>query len=132
MTKDEEEIRNLISTWMSATKAGDYETVLGLIADDAQFLVAGHAPFGKDAYEAASKNQDAASIKFEGESRILEIDITGDRAFLMTHLTVKTRQPGSKNTVHAGNTLSVLVKRDGKWLLYRDANLLVPVSAKAK
>jgi uncharacterized protein (TIGR02246 family) len=39
MQDDEQELRQLVSTWMAATKAGDVETVLSLMADDAVFLV---------------------------------------------------------------------------------------------
>ena len=34
MQSDEEQIRGLVSKWMSATKAGDTETVLSLMTDD--------------------------------------------------------------------------------------------------
>lgn len=44
MQSDEKEIRQLVSTWMTATKSGDVETVLSLMADDAIFLVTGQAP----------------------------------------------------------------------------------------
>jgi ketosteroid isomerase-like protein len=33
MTNDERTIRNVVDTWMSATKAGDQRTVLSLMAD---------------------------------------------------------------------------------------------------
>ena len=48
MTEDERAIRELVATWMSASRAGDTETVLGLIADDAEFMVVGQEPFGKE------------------------------------------------------------------------------------
>ena len=38
MTEDEKEIRRLVETWMSATKRGDLDTVLGLMAEDVVFL----------------------------------------------------------------------------------------------
>jgi uncharacterized protein (TIGR02246 family) len=41
MDNDEREIRELVSTWMSATEAGDTEKVLSLMSDDVVFLVAG-------------------------------------------------------------------------------------------
>ena len=41
MANDEQEIRQLVATWMAATKAGDVETVLSLIADDVVFLIPG-------------------------------------------------------------------------------------------
>jgi uncharacterized protein (TIGR02246 family) len=41
MQNDEQEIRQLVTTWMAATKAGDVDTVLSLMADDVVFLVPG-------------------------------------------------------------------------------------------
>jgi uncharacterized protein (TIGR02246 family) len=41
MEADEREIRQVVATWMTATKAGDIETVLTLMADDVVFLIAG-------------------------------------------------------------------------------------------
>ena len=41
MENDEQEIRQLDSTWMAASKAGDVETVLSLMSDDVVFLVPG-------------------------------------------------------------------------------------------
>jgi hypothetical protein len=46
MQSDEQEIRQLVATWMEATKAGDADTVLSLMADDVVFLVAGQPPMG--------------------------------------------------------------------------------------
>jgi uncharacterized protein (TIGR02246 family) len=55
MDSDEQEIRRLVATWMAATKAGDIETVLGLMAEEAVFLVAGQAPMiGKASFAAAA------------------------------------------------------------------------------
>ncbi len=44
MDRDEQEIRQLVVTWMAATKAGDIDTVLSLMAEDVVFLVPGQAP----------------------------------------------------------------------------------------
>ena len=44
MTRDEQEIRDLVSTWMSATKAGDTDAVLSLMTDDVVFLAPTLAP----------------------------------------------------------------------------------------
>ena len=44
MEADEREIRRLVTTWMSATKAGDLETVLGLMAEDVVFLLPAMRP----------------------------------------------------------------------------------------
>lgn len=125
MQSDEDEIRELVAKWMKATKEGDSETVLSLMADDCIFIVPGQPPFGKEAFASAANSQDAASMKINGESEVLEITVTGDWAFMLSHLTVKVKVEGSPEMVRAGNTLTVLTKRDGYWLLYRDANLLV-------
>ena len=41
MRDDEAEIRELVATWMAATKAGDAQAVLDLMTEDAVFLVPG-------------------------------------------------------------------------------------------
>lgn len=64
-------------------------------------------------------------MEIDGESEVLEITVTGGWAFMLSHLTVKVKVEGSPEMVRAGNTLTVLTKRGGRWLLFRDANLLV-------
>jgi uncharacterized protein (TIGR02246 family) len=44
MNADEQAIRDLIALWHRATAAGDVETILGLMAEDAVFLAAGQPP----------------------------------------------------------------------------------------
>lgn len=132
MNSDEKAIRDLVAIWMEATKAGDTDSILGLMADDAKFLVAGHPPFGKEAFKAAAKDPSAASVEFDGQAEILELNILGDWAYTLTSLTVTTRQAGYKDLVRTGHTLSILKKQSGRWLLYRDANLLASVDDSAK
>ena len=53
MQNDEQAIRQLVATWLSASKAGDSEKVLSLMADDVVFLVPGQPPMrGKSAFAA--------------------------------------------------------------------------------
>lgn len=125
MEQDEKEIRELIERWMAATKAGDTETVLSLMTDDVVFLVPGKRPFGKEAFAKASGEQADSSIEFDGKSEILELNITGDLAYTITKLSVTTRNDGKEVMRRSGHTLSILKKENGKWLLARDANLLV-------
>lgn len=127
MNSDEKEIRELVATWMQATKEGNAQTVLDLMADDATFIVPGQLPFGKEAFAAAADDHNTASLEIDGESDILEITVAGEWAFMLSHLTVKVKSGGAVQMVRAGNTLTVLTKREGRWLLFRDANLLVPV-----
>lgn len=130
MSTDEQEIRQLIETWMKATQAGDTETVLSLMADDVVFLVTGRPPMiGKSAFAAAANAQVGADApQFDGTSTIEEIQIFGDWAFMRAHLKVTVTPPGSDRSIkRAGHTLSILKKHDGKWVLARDANMLSPV-----
>lgn len=126
MANDEQAIREVITTWMSATKAGDTETVLGLMTDDVVFLVPGQKPFGKEAFAAATAAM--KDVVFDGTSTIEEIQVVGDWAFCRTHLTVTTTMPGKPPMRRAGWTLTVLRKdadgAGGRWAIARDANLL--------
>jgi uncharacterized protein (TIGR02246 family) len=127
---DEEQIRELVQTWMSATKAGDLDTVLSLMADDVVFLIAGQPPMiGKAAYAAAARSQaNQERPQFDGRSEIQEIKVLGDWAYMWTKLRVVVSPPGgAKPITRAGHTLTILKKQNGKWLLARDANMLSPV-----
>ena len=126
---DERAIRDLVATWMAATKAGNADTVLNLIADDVVFLVAGRPPMFKGEFAAAMKAQAGKTApKFDGKSEIQEIKVLGDWAFMWTKLSVIATPPdGSPPMERAGHTLTILKKDKGRWVLARDANLLAPV-----
>ena len=131
MQNDEQEIRQLVETWMIATKRGDIETVLSLMAEDVVFLVAGQPPMiGKSAFAEAAKAQAShGPVQFDGRSEIQEIKVFGEWAFIWTKLTVTITLPGGAAPMtRAGHTLSILKKQNGKWLLARDANLLAPAT----
>jgi uncharacterized protein (TIGR02246 family) len=57
MEKDEQEIRQLVSTWMAAIQAGDVETVLSLIAEDVVFLMPGQPVMRKADFADAARAQ---------------------------------------------------------------------------
>jgi uncharacterized protein (TIGR02246 family) len=124
MTEDERAIRNLVDTWMSATRNGDIETVLNLMADDVLFMVPGHNPFGREAFAAASRGM--MNVRFEGRSDIEELKVLGNWAYLRNHIDM-TITPEQGAPVHrAGYTLTILRKQeDGRWVLARDANLVM-------
>jgi len=129
VTEDERQIRDLVATWMSATRSGDIDTVLTLMTDDVVFLVAGRPPFGKQEFaKALTPPAGAVLPKIDGHSEIQEIQVGGDWAFMWTRLTVEVTFPDGRPTRRAGHTLTVLHKKDGKWLLARDANLLTPIT----
>jgi len=130
MQNDEQEIRNLVATWMAATRAGEIEKVLSLMSDDVVFLITGQPVMHKAAFAAAALAQSTKDApKFDGTSEIQEIKILGDWAFMWTKLTVVITPPGGgQSMTRAGHTLSILTKQNGKWMLARDANMLAPVS----
>jgi uncharacterized protein (TIGR02246 family) len=130
MQSDEQQIRSLVAAWMAATKAGDVDAVLNLIADDVVFLVPGRPPMRKDEFAAVMRAQATqGGVRIEGSSEIQEIKVVGDWAFAWTKLSVSITPPdGAPAMERAGHTLSVLNKVHGRWVLARDANLLAPVA----
>ena len=129
MRNDEQEIRQLTADWMAASKAGDVDRVLSLMADDAVFLVAGQPVMRKADFAAAMQAQAGQDMpKFEGVSDIQEIRVLGDWAFMWAKLSVTVTPPGGTAMLRAGHTLTVLAKQNGRWVLARDANLLAPVA----
>lgn len=110
---------------MEASRAGDTETVLGLMTDDVVFLLPGREPMTKAEFAAASAGGAGPRPEIEGKSEIQEVVVSGDWASMWTRLEVRVKAPGAEEVmVRAGYTLSVLRKVEGRWLLARDANLL--------
>jgi uncharacterized protein (TIGR02246 family) len=128
MSDDERAIRDLVATWMAASRAGDADTVLGLMADDVVFMVPGREPFGKTAF--AANAQAMKGFRFDGTSDIRELKVLGDWAYLRNYLTATLTPLGGEPVRLAGYTLSILRKDpSGKWLLARDANLVAKAEA---
>jgi uncharacterized protein (TIGR02246 family) len=123
MSEDERAIRELVATWMKASRDGDVSTVLGLMADDVVFMVPGREPFGKEAFAAASQGMKGMAI--EGTSDIRELKVMGGWAYLRNHIRMTMTPAGGKPLSRTGYTLTILRKEpDGRWVLARDANLL--------
>ena len=123
MTDDERAIRELVETWLAASRAGDLPTVLSLMTDDAVFMVPGREPFGKKAFAAASAGPQ--DMRIDGTSEIRELRVLGDWAYLRAHLQVTMTPEGGAPLRRSGYTLTIMRKGDdGRWRLTRDANLL--------
>jgi uncharacterized protein (TIGR02246 family) len=126
MASDEQQIREVIATWMSATAAGDLAQILNLMDEDVVFLVMGQPPMrGRDAFAVGFKKA-LEKFKIESTSNIQEIEVTGDWAYCWNDLQVTmTPHDEGEPTVRRGNVLSVFRKsQEGNWVLFRDANLL--------
>jgi uncharacterized protein (TIGR02246 family) len=121
MQNDEQAIRELVNTWLSASKAGDTETVLSLMSDDVVFLGCGRPPMiGKVAFAASQ----AALSDIEATSQIQEIKVLGEWAYIWTHLSIAVTPKDGAPAQRAGNTMSILQKQNGSWKIVRDANML--------
>jgi uncharacterized protein (TIGR02246 family) len=125
MTDDEKAIRQVVETWMAASKSGDVATVLTLMTDDVIFMVPGQEPYGKEAF--AKNSQKMGGTRIDGKSEIIEMQVLGTWAYIRNHIDLKITPPSGDPIHKAGYTLTLLRKEaDGKWRLARDANLLTP------
>ena len=124
MCDDETAIRKVVEQWMAATKAGDVDAVLNLMTDDVIFMTPGREPFGKDAFRAQSEG--LSGVQMDGRAEVHEIEVLGDQAWIRNHIDL-TITPEQGAPMHrAGYTLTILRKEaDGRWVLARDANLVV-------
>lgn len=126
MSTDEQAIRDLIALWHSATAAGDVDTVLGLMAEDAVFLVAGKPPMrGRAEFEQGIRTL-LKQHRIESTGDVQEIEVSGNLAYGWTNLTVRVVPlAGGNSTERTGSALSIFRKQPtGSWVLVRDANLL--------
>jgi uncharacterized protein (TIGR02246 family) len=120
---DKRAIRTVADTWWAATKAGDTATVLGLMADDVEFLVPGKQPFGRAEFAEMSKGM--AGFKIDGSYEIKEIYMAGDLAYTRCSFIITVTPPGGTAVQRSGYTQTIYRKQlDGRWLLARDANLM--------
>lgn len=127
MTDDERAIRNVVDTWLAASKIGDIGTVLGLMTDDVLFLTPGQPPFGKDAF--AKMSDGMKDVHIDGTSDIQEVQVFGEIAYLRNALRIVITMADGKQVRRSGQTLTILRKEaDGNWRLLRDANLVMPDS----
>jgi len=123
MSDDERAIRELVETWMEASKAGDTAAVLELMTDDVLFTVPGREPFGKDEFRTASESM--RGLKMDGRAEVQEMEVLGDRAWIRNRIDLTLTPPEGEPLHRSGYTLTILRKdADGRWRLFRDANLV--------
>src|SRR5918996_1180204 len=122
---EEQAIRDLVHTWLAASEKGDLTTMLNLLADDVIFMVPGKEPFGKETF--AQNYEQLKDTKMRTTSDIQEIKILGEWAWMRNFLKVTFTSTGGESTEHSGYILTILRKSsDGRWVIARDANLLMP------
>lgn len=123
MSDDEQAIRQVVETWMSASKAHDLDTVLDLMTDDIVFMTPGREPFGKAEFREQSAGMGGVDI--DGHAEIREMKVLGDWAWIRNHIDLTATPAGGQPMRRSGYTLSILHKgTDGRWRLARDANFV--------
>jgi uncharacterized protein (TIGR02246 family) len=126
MQTDKDLIRNTIQIWMQATQSGNVEMLGQLMDEDVVFLVPGQPAFrGREPFIEAVK-AGASMFKVEGAVNIQEIEVFGDYAYCWSQLHIRVMpHDGTMGRERIGPTLSIFKKTpDGRWVLFRDANLL--------
>jgi len=108
MTDDERAIRQVVATWMAASRSGDGATVLSLMTEDAIFMVPGREPFGREVFEAAAAAPDA--MRMEGTNEIVEIQVLGEWAFSRNRIELTATPPGGEPVRRHGYTLTLYRK----------------------
>lgn len=122
---DEQQIRDVIGTWMKASREGDLATVMNLMTQDVVFLTPGNAPMRREDFKGQSKEM-APRVQIDGDFKVQEITVTGDLAVCWNYLEITvTPLDGGAAVKRAGNVLSVFRREnDGQWRIWRDANML--------
>ena len=86
-------------------------------------MVPGREPFGKDVFRAASEVM--KNSRLTGSSDIREVNVLGHWACIRNYIEITIASLDGGAMRRKGYTLSILGKQsDGKWLLWRDANLV--------
>ena len=125
---DEQAIRELVTTWLSATERGEREQVSSLMSEDVVFLASGRPPTNKAEFAAGLAALEPFNLQMTSD--IQEIKVFGEWAYCWNRLSVLLEPRGSGTPVkRSGDVLSVLQKQTGSWVIVRDANLLSVVSS---
>ena len=128
MSRDEQEIRQLVATWFDATRTGDTSAVLELMAHDVVFLRPGEPPMHKNDFANSARQQSKNKLQIAGSNEIHELRVFEDWAYMWSSIAITVTAPDASRPVkRSGDVLSIFNKQNGKWLLARDANMLVPV-----
>jgi len=121
--KDKQAIRDTVERWLEASKQGDTNTLLSLLADDVIFITPEREPFGKEAF--AGGGDEMKNMKMEADIDIKEIEVAGDWAWMRSFLKVSFTPAGGSATKHSGHILTIFQKQpDDRWVIKRDANFV--------
>jgi len=123
---DERQIRDLVDSWIAASKARDLLALLDMMTDDVVFMTPGRAPFGKAEFAVDSERMTGVSV--DARAEVLEVETFGPRAYVRSRIGAIVTSGGQPPRPMAGYAMSILRKEaDGRWRIARDANLVMPV-----
>jgi uncharacterized protein (TIGR02246 family) len=123
--EDTHQIRELVDSWIAASKAHDLRALMDMMTDDVVFMTPGRAPFGKAEFAADVERMKGVAI--DARAEVQEIEVFGPRAYVRSHVRVELTSPGQTPKRVSGYAMSVLRKEaDGRWRIARDANLVTP------
>jgi len=95
------------------------------MADDMVFLIPNHPPFGKEHFAEHFRGMQG-KVRIGVKSEIEEIQVAGDVAWCRQHLEVTvTPVGGGEPTTMTGYSLGIYRCEGGRWVLARDANLVM-------
>ena len=122
---EQAEIRRVIERWHEATRAGQLDEILPLMADDVLFLTPGNPPMrGKEAFAEGFRSV-LENGRIESQGAPQEIYVSGSMAYSWAELSVKMIPHEGDAVIRTGPTLTIFRKEaDGRWVVYRDANML--------
>jgi uncharacterized protein (TIGR02246 family) len=128
MNPDEQQIRELHSTWIDAVNAGDLEQLLTMVTDDLVLINPEGAPIGREGF-AAKFSGAHEQLRIDCRSELEEVVVVGEVAYTRSRdtLSVVPRAGGDAMRL-AGYRITIYRKQpDGRWLLARDAHTVSPV-----
>ena len=128
MTDDARQIRELVDSWIAASKAHDLPALMDMMTDDVVFMTPGRPPFGKAEFAADSERMKGAAI--DARAEVQEIEVLAPWAYIRNHIQAELTFTGQAPRRMSGYAMTVLRKdADGRWRIARDANLVVPEEA---
>ena len=128
MTDDARQIRELVNSWITASKARDLPALIDMMTDDVVFMTPGRPPFGKAEFAADSERMKGAAI--DASAEVQEIEVFGPRAYVRNRIQAELTFPGQAPRRMSGYAMTILRKdADGRWRIARDANLVMPEQA---
>jgi uncharacterized protein (TIGR02246 family) len=125
---DARQIRQLVDSWIAASKAHDLPALMDMMTDDVVFMTPGRPPFGKAEFAADSERMKGAAI--DARADVQEIEVFGPWAYVRNHIQAELTFTGQAPRRMSGYAMTVLRKdADGRWRIARDANLVMPEEA---